>query len=121
MALPYWTDGCMDTIDGVLFESSTTTPFHFLDQAEYSLPGESSNPVAYLNYPSFNLADGIRAPPIRGRAVLPRRVTTSRGGRQVGPGARQDRVDSGLPRRDQPGERSAIQSGTSTSSRARSS
>ena len=50
----------MDTIDGVLFESSTTTPFHFLDQAEYSLPGESSNPVSYLNYPAFNLADGIR-------------------------------------------------------------
>ena len=60
MALPYWTNGCMDTIDGVLFESSTTTPFHFLDQAEYSLPGESSNPVANLNYPAFNLADGIR-------------------------------------------------------------
>ncbi len=60
MALPYWTNGCMDTIDGVLFESSTTTPFHFLDQAEYSLPGESSNPIAYLTYPSFNLADGIR-------------------------------------------------------------
>ena len=60
MALPYWTDGCMDTIDGVLFESSTTTPFHFLDQAEYSLPGESSNPVSFLTYPTFNLADGIR-------------------------------------------------------------
>ena len=60
MALPYWTNGCMDTIDGVLFESSTTTPFHFLDQAEYSLPGESSNPVSFLTYPSFDLADGIR-------------------------------------------------------------
>ncbi len=60
MALPYWTNGCMDTIDGVLFESSTTTPFHFLDQAEYSLPGESSNPVSFLNYPTFNLVDGIR-------------------------------------------------------------
>ncbi|MGA3353989.1 MAG: hypothetical protein ABSD85_12500 [Acidimicrobiales bacterium] len=60
MALPYWTNGCMDTIDGVLFESSTTTPFHFLDQAEYSLPGETSNPVSFLIYPGFNLADGIR-------------------------------------------------------------
>ena len=47
-------------IDGVLFESSTTTPFHFLDQAEYSLPGESSNPVSFLSYPTFDLADGIR-------------------------------------------------------------
>ena len=60
MALPYWTNGCMDTIDGVLFESSTTTPFHFLDQAEYSLPGETSNPVSFLNYPSFDLLDGIK-------------------------------------------------------------
>ena len=60
MALPYWTSGCMDTVDGVLFESSTTTPFHFLDQAEYSLAGESSNPVSFFTYPSFNLADGIR-------------------------------------------------------------
>ena len=60
MALPYWTDGCMDTIDGVLFESSTTTPFHFLDQAEYALPGESSNPVSFLTYPTYDLADGIR-------------------------------------------------------------
>jgi hypothetical protein len=60
MALPYWTDGCMDTIDGVLFESSTTTPFHFLDQAEYSLAGESSNPVSYLSYPDFNLFDAIK-------------------------------------------------------------
>jgi len=60
MALPYWTSGCMDTVDGVLFESSTTTPFHFLDQAEYSLAGESSNPVSFLTYPSFNLADGIK-------------------------------------------------------------
>ena len=60
MALPYWTNGCIDTLDGVLFESSTTTPFHFLDQAEYSLAGESSNPVSFLNYPTFNLADAIR-------------------------------------------------------------
>jgi len=60
MSLPYFTNGCMDTIDGVLFESSTTTPFHFLDQAEYSLPGESSNPVSFLTYPAFDLADGIR-------------------------------------------------------------
>jgi hypothetical protein len=60
MALPYWTHGCMDTVDGVLFESSTTTPFHFLDQAEYSLPSETSNPVSFLTYPSFDLADGVR-------------------------------------------------------------
>ena len=61
MALPYWTHGCMDTVDGVYFESSTTTPFHFLDQAQYSQPGESSNPISYLApYPQFDVAAGIR-------------------------------------------------------------
>jgi len=60
MSLPYWTKGCMDTIDGVLFESSTTTPFHFLDQSEYALPTETSNPVSFLTYPGYDFADGIR-------------------------------------------------------------
>ena len=60
MSIPYWTGGCMDTIDGIYFESSTTTLFHFLDQAQYSLPGETSNPVSYLTYPTFDLAAGIR-------------------------------------------------------------
>jgi len=36
MLLPYWTDNCIDSIEGVLFESSATTPFHFLNQAELS-------------------------------------------------------------------------------------
>jgi len=60
MALPYWTHGCVDTIDGIYFESSTSSPYHFLDQAQYSLPAESSNPIAGLNYPSWDVAAGIR-------------------------------------------------------------
>ncbi|HTT87648.1 MAG TPA: hypothetical protein VMF60_09790, partial [Acidimicrobiales bacterium] len=36
MMLPYWTDNCIDSIEGVLFESSATTPYHFLNQAELS-------------------------------------------------------------------------------------
>ncbi|HYA67794.1 MAG TPA: hypothetical protein VED63_03585, partial [Acidimicrobiales bacterium] len=36
MLLPYWTDGCIDSQEGLLFESSATTPYHFLDQAELS-------------------------------------------------------------------------------------
>ena len=36
MLLPYWTDNCIDSIEGVLFESSATTPYHFLNQAELS-------------------------------------------------------------------------------------
>ena len=36
MLLPYWTNGCIDSQEGLLFESSATTPYHFIDQAELS-------------------------------------------------------------------------------------
>jgi hypothetical protein len=36
MLLPYWTNGCIDSIEGLLFESSATTPYHFINQAELS-------------------------------------------------------------------------------------
>ncbi|MGD0593862.1 MAG: hypothetical protein ABSB54_09330 [Acidimicrobiales bacterium] len=60
MAIPLFTNGCMDATDGIYFESSTTTPFHFLDVSEVSQNGESPDPVSGLNYPGFNLPDGIR-------------------------------------------------------------
>lgn len=60
MSLPMWTDGCMQTTDGIYFESSTTTPFHFLDVSEVSQDGEAPDPVAGLDYPGFDLPDGIR-------------------------------------------------------------
>ena len=36
MLLPYWTNGCVDSMEGLLFESSATTPYHFINQAEMS-------------------------------------------------------------------------------------
>jgi hypothetical protein len=36
MLLPYWTNGCIDSMEGLLFESSATTPYHFINQAELS-------------------------------------------------------------------------------------
>jgi hypothetical protein len=60
MSIPMWTNGCMETTDGIYFESSTTTPFHFLDVSEVSQDGEAPDPVAGLDYPGFNLYDGIR-------------------------------------------------------------
>ena len=101
MALPYWTNGCMDTIDGVLFESSTTTPFHFLDQAEYSLPGRVLESRRVPDIPILQPRRRHQAPPVRGRAVLPGRLTPGRAGGQVGPRARQDRLDTGFPGLDQ--------------------
>ncbi|HXY45850.1 MAG TPA: hypothetical protein VEH29_16810, partial [Acidimicrobiales bacterium] len=60
MAIPLFTNGCMETTDGIYFESSTTTPFHFLDVSEVSQDGEAPDPVSNLNYPGFDLPDGIR-------------------------------------------------------------
>ena len=36
MLLPFETNGCIDSMEGLLFESSATTPYHFLNQAELS-------------------------------------------------------------------------------------
>ena len=57
MSLPMWTNGCMNSEEGIYFESSTSTPFHFLDQAELSI--QASNPVVGLPYQPLNVADGI--------------------------------------------------------------
>lgn len=60
MALPMQTNGCMATTDGIYFESSTTTPFHFLNVSEVSQDGEAPDPISGLEYPGFDLPDGIR-------------------------------------------------------------
>jgi len=36
MLLPHWTDGCIGSMEGLYFEASSTTPFHFLVQSELS-------------------------------------------------------------------------------------
>lgn len=59
MLLPYWTHNCIDSMEGLYYESSATTPYHFLNAAELSK--QPSNPVRGLNYPSGpNVAEGIR-------------------------------------------------------------
>jgi hypothetical protein len=56
MLIPYWTDD-HTTMEGVFFESSLTTPFHFLNQAEMSR--SPSQPVRGLTYRTFDLERGI--------------------------------------------------------------
>jgi hypothetical protein len=46
MNLPYFTNWCIDSLEGVYFESSATTPFNFLLAAEGSV--KPSNPVRDL-------------------------------------------------------------------------
>ncbi|HEY5111419.1 MAG TPA: hypothetical protein VII67_03715 [Acidimicrobiales bacterium] len=58
MLLPYWTNNCVDSEEGLLFESSPTVPYHFLDQSELSV--SPSNPQVGLNYGGLNVAEGVR-------------------------------------------------------------
>lgn len=62
MLLPYWTKGCIGSVEGVYFESSATAPFHWLTAAHISAPDTKnpdgskkysgpSNPQRFLRYP----------------------------------------------------------------------
>ena len=57
MLMPHWTDGCVGSMEGLYFEASTTTPFHFLMQSELSM--EPSRAQRGLPYKSFNLREGV--------------------------------------------------------------
>ncbi len=56
MLFPYWTEG-HPSMEGLFFESSLTTPFHFLNAAEVSL--KPSNPVRGINYHSLDFARAL--------------------------------------------------------------
>ena len=58
MLLPYFTGGCIASMEGLLFESSTTTPFHFINQNELS--PTPSNAVVGLPYTGIDVRLGIR-------------------------------------------------------------
>ena len=57
MLIPHWTDGCVGSMEGLYFESSTTTPFHFLIQSELST--SPSRAQRDLPYRSFDINAGI--------------------------------------------------------------
>jgi len=50
MLLPYWTNGKIDSMEGIYFESSATTDYHFLTVSECAQ--HPSNPVRGLAYGS---------------------------------------------------------------------
>ncbi len=58
MLLPYWTDGCIDSMEGLFFESAASTPYHFLNQSEMS--ARPSRPQRDLPYSELNVAEGVR-------------------------------------------------------------
>ncbi len=57
MLIPYWTEGKDASMEGLFFESSLTTSFHFLNQAEMS--SAPSSPVPGLNYHRFDFERGL--------------------------------------------------------------
>jgi hypothetical protein len=57
MLLPFFTDGCIGSTEGLYFESSATTPFHFLTAGEVSQ--RPSNPQRDLPYRAFDLDAGV--------------------------------------------------------------
>lgn len=57
MLLPYWTDGCIGSMEGLYFEASGTTPYHFIMAAAMSK--QSSNPVRELRYDNNDAAKGV--------------------------------------------------------------
>ena len=57
MLLPYWTNGCIDSMEGLLFESASSTPFHFINQSELS--PTPSDAVVGLPYKGLDVPLGI--------------------------------------------------------------
>ncbi|CAG4928135.1 hypothetical protein [Acidithrix sp. C25] len=58
MLLPYWTNNCIDSMEGLFFESSATTPYHFLNQSELS--AAPSEAMAGLPYSGINVGLGVQ-------------------------------------------------------------
>ena len=58
MMLPHFTDGCIDSMEGLFFEASITVPFHFLTQDE--LATEPSRPMRDIPYANrVDVAQGV--------------------------------------------------------------
>ncbi len=57
MLFPFWSKE-HPSMEGVFFESSLTTPFHFLNASEVSL--KPSNPVRGINYRGMNFDRGVK-------------------------------------------------------------
>lgn len=57
MLLPFWTDGCIGSMEGLFFEAAGTTPYHFVAAAAMSK--QSSNPVRELRYDNNDASKGV--------------------------------------------------------------
>jgi hypothetical protein len=58
MLVSLFTDGCIGSMEGLYFESSTTTPFHFIDQRELSTACSCAQ--RNLPYGNLDVAQGVQ-------------------------------------------------------------
>lgn len=58
MLLPYWTRSCIGSMEGLYFESSATTPYHFMNAA--LLSQVASTAQRDLPYGSFDMTKGVQ-------------------------------------------------------------
>ena len=58
MLLPHWTDSCIASMEGLFFEATASTNYHFLTAAAVS--ESSSNPVRQLRYTNNDAELGVR-------------------------------------------------------------
>lgn len=58
MLLPHWTDGCIGSMEGLFFEATASTNYHFITAAAVS--ESSSNPVRQLRYTNNDADIGVR-------------------------------------------------------------
>jgi hypothetical protein len=58
MLLPFWSDSCITSMEGLYFEASSTTPYHFLNQSALSF--SPSRAQSHINYPNFDVGLGVK-------------------------------------------------------------
>jgi len=58
MLLPHWTDGCIGSMEGLFFEATASTNYHFITAAAVS--ESASNPVRQLRYTNNDAEVGTR-------------------------------------------------------------
>ena len=66
MLLPYWTDRCIGSMEGLYFEASATTPYHFLMQSELSAaPSRAQRDLPYSGLDVARGTEHMRAMGVR--------------------------------------------------------
>ncbi len=59
MLLPYWTDSCIQSMEGLYFESAASAPYHWMDAG--LLSKAPSNPQRDLPYKGLDIAAGVES------------------------------------------------------------